>query len=518
MPTPPVRHPTVADFRRALLARAVALVAGLTLAAAFAPLNAWPLALLAPAVLFWLWLDAPTPREAAWLGFCFSVGTFSAGTWWLYISIHGFGQAPVWLACVLLAALVGLMSAYQAGLGYVLARWLPRGPGLGTLVAMPAAWLLVEGWRGWFLSGFPWLSLGYSQTDTWLAGLAPVGGVTLLSAVLLLGAGGLVTLLRGRGLRLKALGAAGLVLPWLLGLALGKVEWTQPVGEPVSVAILQGAIPQDMKWLEDNRDTTLDLYKKLNTEALGAQLIVWPESAPPDLANNIAPYLGSIWSAARAAKSDVVMGVVRVDDDGETYYNSILALGAAPSFYDKHHLVPFGEYFPVPAFVRRWLRLMSLPYSDFMPGATGQPPLAAGGLRLAASICYEDAYPGEQRGAMRASTALVNVTNDAWFGKAGARYQHFQIARMRAIESQRFMLRAANDGVSAVIGARGEVVATAPEYEPAVLRGLVQPRSGSTPYLITGSAPVLGLAALSLLGLVVLPQWSRRRRRNAATA
>jgi len=491
--------------------RVLAVLAGLALAGAFAPFKLWPCAVLAPAVLLWLWMRATSPREAALLGFAFSAGTYGAGTWWLYISIHGFGQAPVWLALLLLVALVGIMSAWQALLGYALARWLPRTPGLGTLVAMPSAWLLVEWWRGWFLSGFPWLSLGYSQTDTWLRGFAPVGGVYLVSAVLLLGAGGLVTLVQARG-PLRVLGAALLVLPWPLGLALDHIDWTQPQGAAASVAILQGAIPQDQKWLDSNRDTTLDLYRRLHTEALGARLIVWPESAPPDLANNIPRYLSGIWSSARALDSDVLMGVVRVAGDGETYYNSILAMGAGePAFYDKHHLVPFGEYFPVPSFVRQWLRLMSLPYSDFTPGGTEQPPLVAGGMKLAASICYEDAYPGAQRHAMRDATMLVNVTNDAWFGRAGARYQHFQIARMRAIESRRFMLRAANDGVSAVIDERGRVVAAAPEYEPAVLRGMAQPRAGGTPWLATGNAPVIAAAAVALALLGGGP-WLRRRR------
>ena len=487
------------------------MVAGLALTTAFAPLNLWPCAVLAPAVLMWLWLDAPSPRAAAWLGFAFSVGTFSAGTWWIFISVHVFGEAPIWLACALFAALVGIMSAYQAGLGYVVARWLPRSAGAGTLLAMPAAWLLVEWWRGWFLSGFPWLSLGYSQTDTWLRGYAPLGGVYLVSLVLLLAAGGLVTALRARG-SLRGLGAALLLLPWPLGLALDRIDWNKAEGAPVSVAILQGAIPQDMKWLESNLDTTLDLYKRLHTEALGAQLIVWPESAPPDLANNIPRYLSGIWSAARAVGSDVVMGVQRVAEDGETYYNSILALGAGePAFYDKHHLVPFGEYFPVPAFVRQWLRLMSLPHSDFTPGPEEQAPLEVGGVKLAPSICYEDAYPGPQRHAIGTSTMLVNVTNDAWFGKANARYQHFQIARFRAIESRRFMLRAANDGETGVIGERGQVVAVAPQYEPTVLRSTAQARSGLTPWLATGNWPVLAAAAVALALLRGLPLLRRRR-------
>ena len=188
------------------------------------------------------------------------------------------------------------------------------------------------------------------------------------------------------------------------------------------------------------------------------------------------------------------MGVMRQDDDGVRYFNSVLALGgnSKPAFYDKTHLVPFGEYFPVPHWVREWLRLMSLPHSDFNAGANDQPPLAVAGMKIAASICYEDSYPTSLHAATRESGLLVNVTNDAWFGRSGARYQHLQIARLRAIEGRRFLVRAANDGVSAIIGPSGAVVAQAPEFTQAVLRGRIQPRHGTTPYLVTGNYPVIG--------------------------
>ncbi|MEP7314727.1 MAG: apolipoprotein N-acyltransferase [Pseudomonadota bacterium] len=496
---------------RPALTRLVSAASGALLSLAFAPLEWWPLAVLAPAVLLWLWMDTPSPREAALLGFCFSAGTFTAGTWWLYISIHVLGQAPVWVALLLMVALVAIMSAWQAGLGYVLARWLPRSAGLGCLAVMPAAWLLVEWWRGWFLSGFPWLSLGYSQTDSPLAGWAPLGGVYLLSGLLLVCAGALVALLRATG-RVRVLSAALLVLPWPAGYFLDKVEWTRPAGKEISVAILQGAIPQDLKWLETNRDATLDLYAKLHGEALGAQLIVWPESAPPDYANFIAPYLGSMWSQARRAGSDVVIGVMRLADDGQTAYNSVIAMGDDTSFYDKAHLVPFGEYFPVPDFVRAVMRLMSLPHDDFTAGGGDQPPFAVAGIHLAPSICYEDAYASSLLPAMRQSSMLVNVTNDAWFGKSGARFQHLQISRMRTIESRRFMLRAANDGVSAIIGPRGEIVASAPQYTPAVLRGKALPRTGTTPYLDLGNWPVV----LVSTAWVLFGGWLFRRNLGAA--
>lgn len=491
--------------------RALALASGLLLTTAFAPRDYWWFALLCPAVLIWLWSRAPSAREGAWLGFAFGFGTYAAGTWWLYIAIHVFGQAPVWLALIVMAALVVIMAAYQAGLGYVVVRWLPARSALGWLVLVPAAWLILEWWRGWFLSGFPWLSLGYSQTDTWLAGLAPVGGMHLLSAVLLIGAGALVTLLKARG-PLRALALVALVLPWTLGLSLRGVEWTRPEGPTRTVAILQGAVPQDMKWLESNQQKILDDYAALHKQALGADLIVWPESALPDLANFYAEYIGAIWSASDRAKSGVLMGVMRLDDDKVNSYNSVLALGEGePTFYDKSHLVPFGEYFPVPGWVRSWLRLMSLPYSDFTSGKTDQPPLSVEGMKIATSICYEDAYPISLHVATRAAGLLANVTNDAWFGRSGARYQHLQIARMRSIEGRRFLVRAANDGVSAIIGPSGAVVAQAPEFAQAVLRGRIQPRSGTTPYLVAGNFPVIGVAAalLAIMGLGPLI-WRRR--------
>ena len=365
--------PSAAYLLRPWRANLAALVAGALLATSFAPLGWWPLAIVCPAVLLWLW-EGQTPRRAAALGFCFNAGTFAVGTYWLYISIHVFGLAPLWMAIALMLALVAIMAGYHAALGYATARWLPARGALRNLLALPAAWLLVEWWRGWFLSGFSWLSLGYSQTDTWLRAWAPVGGVYLLSWLLLLMAGALVTLLRG-SIAARRVALLVLVLPWIGAWLLERIEWTSPAGAPVSVAIVQGAIPQDQKWLDANRDTTLNLYRDLTLDkALGAALIVWPESAPPDLANELVDYLGGVYREASRRGSALVIGVVRASDDGEQYYNSILAMDGQIGWYDKHHLVPFAEFFPVPPFVRKWLRLMSLPYADFTRGVDQPPP------------------------------------------------------------------------------------------------------------------------------------------------
>lgn len=495
---------------------AIAVTAGALLACAFAPIDAWPLAILCPAVLMGLWQEA-APPEAARLGFLFNTGTFTAGTYWLYGSIHGVAAAPAWIALGLMAGLVAIMAAYHALLGYCAARWLPRRGVARWLVALPAAWLLIEWWRGWFLSGFSWLSLGYSQTDTWLAGIAPVAGVYGISAALLVSAGALVTLAFGTR-RERYVALAVLVLPWVAGAVLSPIDWTRPSGPPVSVAILQGSIPQDEKWQDSHQDETLQVYRHLTEQALGSQLIVMPESALPDVANDLVGYLTTLDREAQAHHSALVLGTLRVDEQ-DRYFNSVLALGQRATWYDKYHLVPFAEFFPVPGFVRTWMYGMNMPYSDLTPGARRQPPLPVAGIRLGASICYEDAYGSSIIATVRQADALVNVTDDAWFDHSSARYQHFQIARMRSLETGRFLIRAANDGLSAVIGPHGEPLAVAPQYRPYVLKSRITPRTGATPYVRVGNWLVVAVALAALAyGLGVRNDRGRRARAGTPSA
>jgi apolipoprotein N-acyltransferase len=460
----------------------------------------------------WLW-EGSTPRQAALLGFWFNFGTFAAGTYWLYVSLHIFGQAPVYVAAFLMIALVCIMGLYHAALGYVVARWLPETGAVLWLLVVPAAWLLVEWLRGWFLSGFSWLSLGYSQTDTWLANLAPVGGVYAISAALLVCAGALTTLVLGSP-RTRIVAAIVLAVPWTASAALGSIQWTHASGAPVTVAVIQGSIPQDEKWLDSNKQTTLDLYQRLTETALGTRLIVWPESAPPDLANELVAWITAMYRETYSHHSALVFGVVRATDDGQQYYNSVLSLDKTLNWYSKNHLVPFAEFFPVPSFVRAWLRLHSLPYSDFTRGGDDQPPLPAGDLSLGATICYEDAYGSSMIHVLRSADALVNVTNDAWFGHSTARHQHFQIARMRALEAGRYLIRAANDGISGVVGPRGEVVARAPEFTPYVLKSAVTPYRGLTPYAHVGNWLIVSLCAAVLACGLGLRNHRRSRARR----
>ncbi len=488
----------------------LAFPAGLLLALAFASTNVVVLAFLCPALLFLLWQGA-APRAAAWRGFLFTGGTFLAGTYWIYHSVHLIGQAPVWVALFLMLGLVAIMGAYSALLGYVATRW-GAARGLARwVILLPAGLVFTEWVRGWFLSGFPWLALGYSQLDTPLAAYAPLGGVYAVSLAVAVTAGSLATLLLGDR-RERIAGVVALAVVWVCAFVAGTVQWTRPRGTEVSVALVQGAVPQSMKWAPGQREHTMNLYLEMTRPYLGTQIIVWPESAIPALANDVGEYLDQVRALAASKGSALITGLVRRDPATGNYYNAVAAYSPQEQWYYKRRLVPFGEFFPVPPMVREWMRLMNLPYSDFGAGPADQAPLAAGGETLAPTICYEDAYGVEQLGIVRNSTLLVNVTNDAWFGDSSAPHQHVDISRMRSLETGRPMLRATNDGVTALIAYDGSVLGELPQFQPGVLTGTVAPRVGLTPYVRFGNWPVL---ALLYAGLVAGLTIGRPRRKEA---
>ncbi|HEX9706576.1 MAG TPA: apolipoprotein N-acyltransferase [Steroidobacteraceae bacterium] len=480
----------------------IAAAAGAATTLAFAPYGFFFLAVLGPAILFLLW-EFASPRDAARTGFFFGAALFGAGTWWIYTAIHDFGQAPVWLAAFLLAGLLAIKGAYYALLGYVVTRIAPDSSAPRLLLLIPAAWTLLEWLRGWLFTGFPWLELGYAHSDSPLAALTTVGGIHLVTFANVVTAAFLVVLFRHAG-RARLAAIAFAIVFWLAGYLLDGREWTRPAGEPIGIALLQGAIPQDEKWLVENRAKTLDTYRELNREALGARIIVWPESAVPVLAHEAEVYLESIRLESRAHGSDVMIGLLRFDFESAEIRNGLYSMsGAGDGWYYKRRLVPFGEFFPVPESVRRWMRLNSLPYYDMTPGAEGQAPLKAGGESLAATICYEDAYGSDQLAALPGATLLVNVTNNAWFGDSSAPHQQLQMARFRALEAGRWLMRATSNGVTAVIAPDGRVIARAPQFEPAVLESTVQPRTGLTPYARTGDWPILSVCLLLLAIFVV---------------
>jgi apolipoprotein N-acyltransferase len=333
-----------------------------------------------------------------------------------------------------------------------------------------------------------------------MAGLAPVLGVYGISALLLVGAGALVSLCVGTR-RERLLALVVLVVIWVVPAALQRIAWTRPAGPAVSVAIVQGDIPEDTKWQSDHYDAQADTYRNLTQQALGAQVIFWPEAALPDVVQHFGDYMLARYHEAHAHHSAMVVGMLRETSKGELY-NSIMTLAESVDFYDKIHLVPFTEVIPGPAFAHHWLELMNLPYEGFAYGGSQQPPLAAGGLVLLPAICYDDAYGSSNLHMLRTANALVTVTNDAWFGHSTARYQHLQIAQMRAIESRRYLVRAANDGISGVIGPDGRVLAAAPGWVPIVLHTSVIPMLGLPPYARVGNWLIISLAATTLAAIL----------------
>jgi apolipoprotein N-acyltransferase len=501
--------------RNQLLARlTAAFAAGASFNAGFAPFGWWPIALLAPAALFALIRGLP-PRRAGWTGAAFGAGLFSFGTYWLYTCLHVFGLVPVWLTLILQTVLVAVMCLYLAALCYAANRfWLKPSVTRDWLV-LPALWVLLEWLRGWLLSGLPWLSTGYAMIDSPLSGWAPVFGVYAVTWAAA-GISVAIYVLFAPGVRIsrRCLALAAAATLFIVPALLARHRWTEPLGAPIAIAAVQGAVPQDQKWQSKNRELTMQRYLRLSGEAWGSRLIIWPEASLPALAPDIQDYLKDLAEQGRAHDADFAIGLVDYRPKSKEYFNGILVLGATggatgevgEGWYYKRHLVPFGEYFPVPAFVRSWLRLMSLPYDDFTAGSRRQPVLSAGGQKLGLTICYEDAFGSQQLKVLRKTTLLVNVTNDAWFGDSTARHQHLQIARMRALEAGRYLVRAANDGITAVIDARGRVVDRLPQFQEGVLRADVQPMTGLTPYARLGNYPVV-LGALLSLALAV---WRRR--------
>jgi len=479
-------------------------LAGAAAVAAFAPVGFLPILLFSFAWLVHL-LVAATPRRAFWVAFWFGLGLFGAGVSWVYVSLSQFGAMWPPLAALATFLFCALLACFTGAAGWLQAR-IPAPPALRACLLIPAAWMLGEWLRGWVLSGFPWLSAGYAATGWPLQGYAPVVGVFGVSFAIV-SAAGMLWLLACRR-KLVWLAAVAALLAG--GEALRSIDWTVPAGEPVTVALLQGNVAQEMKFRPERYARTLATYLRL-AEETSARLIVLPETALPRFYDGIYPaYLARLEAAARRNSGDLLVGVP-MRRDGE-FYNSIVNLGSAPrQVYDKTHLVPFGEFAP-PLF--GWvMRLVAIPLADFGRGAPNQPPFAVAGQRVAASVCYEDAF-GDAVGAQaRDATLLANLSNVAWFGDSLAPSQHLQIARLRAIETGRVHLTVANTGVTPSIDRDGAVLARLPSFAEGRLEISVQGYTGVTPYMRFADWPIVVLS-LALLAAGALLAARRERARS----
>ncbi len=480
----------------------IAFLAGAATVFGFAPFDLYLLTILGPAVLMLLWLGSDT-RGAFQQGWAFGLGMFGIGVFWMHISIDQFGNVGLYLAIFITLAFITFMALYYGLVGWLGKRLVGSASNAMQLVTFVLLWALVEWLRGWVLTGFPWLALGYAHTGTMLQGYAPLFGVYGVGLLVLVSAAFLAATIASR-LKMVLPTLLVLALVWGGGWLLHQKQWTTPSGDALKVSMIQANVKQSLKWQPDSRRPTIDLYLDLTRQEFGSDLVIWPETALPAFYHELEQELfPPLEQELQQDKSDLLFGIPVRERSGSRYFNAMVTLGSVRNYYYKRHLVPFGEFMPMRMLLQLLIQFLEIPLFNFASGEAERLLLQVAGHQAAISICYEDAFGEEIIQAMPDAAFLVNASNDAWFGDSLALPQHLQIARMRSLETGRYQLRATNTGISAFIGPKGELISSSPIFKQYVLRGEILPMSGMTPYARMGNWGVVLLLLLSL-GVVIL--------------
>lgn len=498
------------------------LLAGLANTLAFAPYTLWWLPLLTLAWFSAAIANSASPRQAAGYGFSYGVGWFGLGISWVHVSIDQFGGLPLAGSLSLMALLVAYLALFPA-----FTAWLSRRL-LGTL-ALPllllACWTLSEWLRSILLTGFPWLSLGYSQTDSLLRHYAPLLGEIGISAVLVFIAASLANLLQRLSWPARCWPAVVSVLLCLLSPLLAQVKGWQHSNEQLSVLLVQGNVQQELRWVPEQEWPTMLKYLDLTRPHLSQhQLVIWPEAAVPRIEPLADDFLDNLDKSAFYSDTAVITGIIDYNLKTQEAWNNLIVLGkqtadAGSGHYfhghanrfSKHHLLPIGEFVPFESFLRQLAPIFDLPMSSFNRGSYVQPNLTANGFRLLPAICFEIAFPAQIRANLTSETQLLlTVSNDAWFGDSIGPHQHLQIARMRALEFGLPLLRATNNGITATIDADGRIRQRAPQFTEAVISDSMQLTDSATLYSLLGNSPLY----LFCLILLVLSWYKRRVNRG----
>ena len=477
----------------------------------FSPFNWWPLVILS-LVLFFVLVTSSRSKQAALFGFCFGLGLFGSGISWMYISISTFGGLPNYIAVMCIFLLVAFMSLYFGLTGYGMSVTNKMPTWLHLWVVVPAIWVIIEWLRGWLFSGLPWLSAGYAFIDTPLSHYAPIGGVYLLSLWGCLSAAVITRILQSSSWRPGLIGLLLLSLIWGGGFYLQYISWTEEINEEVSVSIIQNNNAISLKWDPNRAERIVNAYLNSSEQLKDSSLIVWPEAAVPYFTDQIQE---NVWGFFDRHPSDFIFGALHRDKKNRQapMYNVVVSHSDQTNLYRKQHLVPFGEYFPFRSLIQPLIDMMNIPVSNLSQGEKPQAPLSASGIQFAISICYEDAFPEVWREQVPDAQALLNVSEDIWFGDSLAPHQRLQMARFRARETERPMIRSSNNGLSAVIGYKGNIEAIAPQFQHAIVTSTFQPRTGTTPYVAWGNWIIISFLFCVIFMAILMTLFIKNRQK-----
>ena len=479
----------------------IALLLGTLITLSLAPFDYWPLAIIALGSLHFL-LQTATARQALLLAGAFGLGLFYSGAYWVFVSMHEHGNAAPILAGLMTFGFCSFIGLLLAPFGYLYARFL-RDLTPGNTLGFAAIWLLSEWLKTWLLTGFPWLFAGYSQLDAPLMSWAPVIGTLGIGFILAYTAAVLSNSFQQRR---PSWHLAALAVLWLTPLPLSTVQWTERLSDnPLQAALIQANVPQEIKWHPDYKQSILDHYRQQTEKLQDSDIIIWPETAIPEYLHRADNYLQAIHLQAELNDQAVILGIPSLEWHGNQarIYNSINGIGHASGLYHKQKLVPFGEYVPLESILRGLIDFFDLPMSSFSPGPAGQEPISAHGLKIMPYICYEVVYPDFVSRTAATADILLTISNDTWFGESIGPIQHMQMARMRALETGRYMLRGTNNGITGIIDNRGQLTAVLPQFSQAVLKGEVYAYKGLTPVMQYGTLPAVIFSFLIIAGLLL---------------
>ena len=490
----------------------LSLLSGASLTLSFAPIY-WSVFAFISLVSFFLLLEhSISLKQKLTVGYCYGIGFFSTSVSWIYVSIHAFSDS-IFLGILLTAVFIAFLSLFFTIFSLSTHVFCKRP--LSKVLLYPVIWIVLELGRTHLFTGFPWVLLGYSQTNSYLSSFASLGSVFLVSFIVCF----LSVLVTQSIIKKsnKSYWFSAITLTLIItiaGLLLNQVHWTQPSSKAESVSIIQGNYIQDQKWDPRMLQTIIDHYY-ISTQKNPAKLIFWPENSIPTYKPFIEPFLHQVNKLGGKQNSAILVGTVALNKQ-EQYFNSAFVYGNGSGYYYKHHLVPFGEYYPFFWLLAPFMSYFKIPMSSFTKGKEIQPLIDMNGVSVALLICFEVAYPSEVRAQLQHANLIAIISDDAWFGDSLAPWQHEQISQMRAIETGRYAVQATNNGVTSIINAQGEIIKQLPRNKQEVLHGSIYKMYDETPWMRYGFNILFILCFLFLLSNLLFVLYSNCKAAKSA--